>query len=232
MQRANESDSVYYDIPSSSHPHKSMLLRGVEMPKPVLTPQDIAETRSRAKRSGRSYGGAPLYRSDSGRWGGRPRPIHYGPPNGRSDGYGGGGGGGGQWDSRSGYGRYPQGGGGGYGGYAPVRPPPMAWHPPPPGVAGFGSGPPPPPPPGYGRGYPPPPPPNQWRSDYYQAPPPRPPPGQWSSGGQSYGNQGYGSQGYGGQGYGGQGYGGQGQYRQGGGGYGGRRDDYGRDYRR
>lgn len=150
-------------MPSSSHTHKSMLLRGVKLPTPVLTRSDIEILRSKSQKSGRSYGGVPLKNNPNG---GRRDTINYaagGPPPGQgghgrgpyqqpdrgyANGYGGGYG--------SGYG----GGYGGYGGqYQQYAPPPPTWQPPPPGYPGFGVGMPPPPPPahlaggGYGQGY-------------------------------------------------------------------------------
>ena len=63
-------DSVNYEMPKSTHIHKSMLLRGVKSPAPKLDNADIEATRGRANHSGRSYGGAPLrggYRGKGGR---------------------------------------------------------------------------------------------------------------------------------------------------------------------
>ena len=56
----DHSISVCYEMPKSSHIHKSMLLRGAKLAQPVLTREDIEATKSRASTSGRSYGGAPL----------------------------------------------------------------------------------------------------------------------------------------------------------------------------
>jgi 5'-3' exoribonuclease 2 len=72
--------SVHYDMPTSSHIHKSMLLRGVKMPAPALSHSDIEVIRGKARRSGRSYGGVPL-KQDNNQNGGRGRnePINYGP---------------------------------------------------------------------------------------------------------------------------------------------------------
>ncbi|KAI0397176.1 exoribonuclease Dhp1 [Xylariaceae sp. FL0594] len=126
--------TVHYDMPSSSHTHKSMLLRGVKLPTPALTSSDIEELKGKARNNGRSYRGAPLgrqyddgrrermnYGQDSRRGGGDRQPSRYyngpgynGPPS------------------------YP---------VPPVIPP--GWAPPPPGFPGFGSGVPPPPPPAY-----------------------------------------------------------------------------------
>ncbi|KAL2821287.1 XRN 5'-3' exonuclease N-terminus-domain-containing protein [Aspergillus cavernicola] len=52
--------TVNYEIPKSSHFHKSMLLRGVKFNQPALDNSDIQATKSRAQHSGRSYGGAPF----------------------------------------------------------------------------------------------------------------------------------------------------------------------------
>lgn len=68
--------SVYYEMPRSQNVHKSMILRGAQMPTPVLDRADIEETRSRAGRSGRGYGGAPLRENG----GGRGRAINYSNP--------------------------------------------------------------------------------------------------------------------------------------------------------
>ncbi|KAI1816646.1 exoribonuclease Dhp1 [Poronia punctata] len=136
--------TVHYDMPSSSHTHKSMLLRGVKLPPPALNGSDIEELKGKSRNSGRSYRGAPLGRQyDDGR---RER-MNYGP------------------DSRRGGGpRYGNGNATGHSGAAsyPVQPIiPPGWQPPAPGLPGFGSGVPPPPPPayhgssqnGYGNGY-------------------------------------------------------------------------------
>ncbi|KAL2127744.1 hypothetical protein VTI74DRAFT_10241 [Chaetomium olivicolor] len=152
--------SVYYDMPSSSHTHKSMLLRGVKLPTPALDRSDIEILRGRARNSGRSYGGVPL-KNNYGGGGGRGRDtINYagGPPMHGGGGRGGGGGERGGYQQDRGYGNGYGGGSGygnGYGGHQQYAPPPQAWQPPPPpGYPGFGVGvPPPPPPPGYGQGY-------------------------------------------------------------------------------
>ena len=153
-------------MPITAHVHKSMLLRGVKLPTAALDRSDIEILRSKSQRSGRSYGGVPLGRSNHN--GDRRGPINYdyGPgrphqrqdqpdraPNFRSNGY----------QQRNSY---------------PVPgPSSTTWSPPPPpGYPGFGVGLPPPPPPahlygngsyeqnygrnqGYGGRYPPPPPP-------------------------------------------------------------------------
>lgn len=165
--------------------HKSMLLRGLNMPSAVLDRADIEATKGRASHTGRSFGGAPL-RGSGGRGRGghinyadqRPNPFaehlnpHYGPP-----------------------GRGPQG------------PPPMPHQAPhpngippqrndhysgplPPFTRGYYGGPPPPPPNFSNQRGPPPPPPNGLYgppppppSGYY---PPLPPSGNYRSYNQSY----------------------------------------------
>ncbi|KAL9565336.1 hypothetical protein ACKAV7_010425 [Fusarium commune] len=52
----DRSVSVYYDMPSVSQTHKSMLLRGVQLPKPALTQSDIQDIRNKANRGGRNGG--------------------------------------------------------------------------------------------------------------------------------------------------------------------------------
>ena len=47
-------------MPHSIHTHKSMLLRGVQMPQPILERADIDATSAKAKNSGRSFGGVPF----------------------------------------------------------------------------------------------------------------------------------------------------------------------------
>ena len=106
-------------MPKSSHLHKSMLLRGVVFPKKTLDPEDIAATKGKAARSGRSHGGVPLngdgrarssfdYSSSS-----QPSERSYGSQN-------------------------------GYKSYNNNVIPPPGWQPPPPGTGGFARGPPPP----------------------------------------------------------------------------------------
>lgn len=206
--------SVHYEMPSSAHTHKSMLLRGVKLPTPALDRNDIEELRNKARRSGRSYGGVPL---GGNNYRGRNQQFNYGP--GRT--YQGGGRGsdrgpsGGGYGGRDNYSQPPRNGGG-------YPAPPPNWIPPPPGAAGFGNGLPPPPPPahsygngggyggysgggygggGYNQGY------GNGGGGGYGAPPPAP--GQYYGGGGGRG--GYQGQGYqpppGGNGYSG-GYGG------------------------
>lgn len=88
----DQSISVNYEMPLATHTHKSMLLRGVTMPTKALDSGDIAATRSRANRSGRSYGGVPLNddrngghqgrggRNGGGYNGGGGNPINYANP--------------------------------------------------------------------------------------------------------------------------------------------------------
>ncbi|KAK7731829.1 5'-3' exoribonuclease 2 [Cytospora paraplurivora] len=194
---------IDYDRSLSAHTHKSMLLRGVKLPTPALDRNDIEELRSKARRSGRSYGGVPLGRGGHHQ-NGRNQQFNYGPGRGY---HGGGRGsdrgppGGGGYGGRDNYSQQHRNGGG-------YPAPPANWVPPPPGAAGFGNGLPPPPPPAqvygngggygghgaYGGGY------NQGYGNGggYGAPPPAP--------GQYYGGGGGGGGGYQGQGYQNQGY--------------------------
>ncbi|KAH9893762.1 hypothetical protein F4778DRAFT_772513 [Xylariomycetidae sp. FL2044] len=168
--------TVHYEMPPNTHGHKSMLLRGVQLPPPTLNRSDVEEMRGKMRNSGRSHGGAPLGRQSYD--GNRRERMNFGP------------------DSRGGRNQGPSSyhnsssrfnGSNSY----PVPPPipPPGWVPPPPNMAGmYSNGIPPPPPPayvgnggrdsyGYGQGY---------RGGY---------------GGGGYGvNQGYnGNQGHGGQ---------------------------------
>ncbi|KAI8301808.1 GTPase-activator protein for Ras-like GTPase [Colletotrichum sp. SAR11_240] len=81
--------SVWYSFPASSHPHKSMLLRGVKLPTAALDRNDIETLKSKSSRSGRSYGGAPLGHNGHNR-GGRRDQFSYAPSggNGRHSGNG------------------------------------------------------------------------------------------------------------------------------------------------
>lgn len=67
---------VKYQMPQSKHLHKSMLLRGLNLPTPVLDEADKEVVRNKARSSGRSFGGVPF---DGGRGrGGRGRgSINY-----------------------------------------------------------------------------------------------------------------------------------------------------------
>jgi 5'-3' exoribonuclease 2 len=191
--------TVLYTIPKSSHVHKSMLLRGVKLPTPMLDSNDIRATQGRAQNSGRSFGGAPFqgrgrggrmnYQSD------RPNPFagHLdpnfapGPPGGPSG--------------------------------AHMVPP--GWVPPNQGYGGYSRGPPPPPRGGMANQYPP-------QQGYQQQQPGGyyNPQNQYNQGGQynngnGYQQGGYGSQDYrGGRGGSNRGGRGRGNYQnQGGGGY-------------
>ncbi|KAG0131866.1 XRN 5'-3' exonuclease N-terminus-domain-containing protein [Tuber indicum] len=62
---------VFYEFPKTKNAHKSMLLRGVKLSPSVLSHTDLEMIKNKAQNSGRSYGGAPLYRSNSGRGRGR-----------------------------------------------------------------------------------------------------------------------------------------------------------------
>lgn len=128
-QQANTFYSVWYSFPASSHPHKSMLLRGVKLPTAALDRNDIETLKSKSSRSGRSYGGAPLGHNGHNR-GGRRDQFSYAPSGGNG--------------RHSGNGNYMQ------HGYGPPGPPQgQSWQPPPPGHPGFGMGLPPPPPPAF-----------------------------------------------------------------------------------
>ncbi|KAI4861390.1 exoribonuclease Dhp1 [Hypoxylon rubiginosum] len=120
--------TVYYEIPTSGHDHKSMLLRGVQMPTPALNHSDKEELRGKMRNSGRSHGGAPLGRQSYD--GNRRGRMNYGP------------------DSRRDRPDRPPPYQNGYNNSYPPVPPP-GWAPPPPGLPGFGNGFPPPPPPAY-----------------------------------------------------------------------------------
>ncbi|KAK0635112.1 XRN 5'-3' exonuclease N-terminus-domain-containing protein [Bombardia bombarda] len=167
---------IHYEFPSYEHEHKSMLLRGLKMPKAALDRSDVEILKGKSQKSGRSYGGVPL-NGRNGYHNGRGGSINYGPDRGgqgggRQDrggyqgqsqhqGYGNGNGnngyrGGGGGDNYRGGGRdnYRGGGGGGGGGghhqqqqQQQYAQPPPNWQPPPPGFPGFGQGLPPPPPP-------------------------------------------------------------------------------------
>ncbi|KAI0900249.1 exoribonuclease 2 [Annulohypoxylon nitens] len=126
--------TVYYDMSGDAHNHKSMLLRGAQMPTPALDRSDIEELKGKMRNSGRSYGGVPLGRGNYGGGRGRGDRINYGP------------------DSRRDRSNRPPSYQDGYNNNSyPVPPPvpPPGWVPPPPGFPGFGNGFPPPPPPAY-----------------------------------------------------------------------------------
>lgn len=173
LDNTNNYIRVHYEMPVSTHTHKSMLLRGAKLPAPTLNRSDIEIMKGQARRGGRSYGGAPLGRFDHNS--GWQEKMTYGPD--QRGGYGGRGGyrgghrGGSRGGSRGGGGNSHNGDRGGYGGgYGRSGPsagygqyagaPPQGWQPPPPGGPGFGMGAPPAPgTPGFGMvGVPPPPP--------------------------------------------------------------------------
>ncbi|CAJ2511028.1 Uu.00g066530.m01.CDS01 [Anthostomella pinea] len=126
--------TVNYEIPASSHNHKSMLLRGLQPPVAALNRSDIEELKGKLRNSGRSHGGAPLGRGgfDGNRRGSR---INYGPDSRQN-----------RNDQQPPY----QNSGNNFQNPFPVPPP--GWVPPPPGLAGFGNGVPPPPPTAYTGG--------------------------------------------------------------------------------
>ncbi|KAH8161899.1 hypothetical protein CIB48_g6348 [Xylaria polymorpha] len=68
--------TIHYDMPSSSHTHKSMLLRGLRPPVSALNSSDIEELKGKTRNSGRSYRGAPLGRQHND---GRRERMNYGP---------------------------------------------------------------------------------------------------------------------------------------------------------
>jgi len=81
----DQSMSVYYDFPVSTHIHKSQLLRGLVPPTKLLDQNDHDMQRHRANKSGRNFGGVPLYQDRPGndrRRSGEPggRPINYANP--------------------------------------------------------------------------------------------------------------------------------------------------------
>ncbi|KAL8854753.1 MAG: hypothetical protein Q9221_000536 [Calogaya cf. arnoldii] len=177
---ADHSISVHYEMPKSSHVHKSMLLRGVQHAPRTLNQQDIEATKNKAATSGRSYGGAPLRGNGRGRGRGR------GNGNGNGNGNGGGGGQINYGDDRPnpfaahvkpGYAPPPapyfQGGRG------PPPLPPQGWIPPPPGAQYNGYGP--PPRPGFNDFHPPP------AMNGYQRGPPPPPGNSYYAGNEGYG---------------------------------------------
>lgn len=159
--------SVHFEMPRSSNVHKSMLIRGVQMPPPALDRGDIEETRRQAGRSGRGYGGAPL--RENGR--GRGRAINYANP----------------FAQHLNPNFNPIGMGG------PPPPPPYqganGWIPPPPPFAGRGFPGVPPPPPGMAGGFPPPFPPGnygQGSRGWNSGGPPPPNNGYWDGQRDSY----------------------------------------------
>lgn len=57
----DRSMSVLFKMPPPTHVHKSMLFPGVRLPDAVLDNADKAILKSKARNSGRDFGGAPLY---------------------------------------------------------------------------------------------------------------------------------------------------------------------------
>ncbi|RVX66007.1 5'-3' exoribonuclease 2 [Exophiala mesophila] len=53
--------NVHFTMPPPTHVHKSMLFPGVVLPPPALDQSDLNILRSKARYSGRDFGGAPLY---------------------------------------------------------------------------------------------------------------------------------------------------------------------------
>ena len=51
---------VNYEIEKSGHIHKSMLLRGIKLPPPILNSSDIQAIKNKSHSAGRSFGGAPM----------------------------------------------------------------------------------------------------------------------------------------------------------------------------
>ncbi|KAJ9615897.1 5'-3' exoribonuclease 2 [Cladophialophora chaetospira] len=87
----DRSMSLFFVMPPPTHVHKSMLFPGVVLPPAVLDKSDVALLRSKARNSGRDFGGAPLYDNtrrdpmDNHNRGGRinyaaDRPPLNGPP--------------------------------------------------------------------------------------------------------------------------------------------------------
>ncbi|RMD41525.1 hypothetical protein DV735_g3626, partial [Chaetothyriales sp. CBS 134920] len=57
----DRSMSAFFAAPPPTHVHKSMLFPGVRLPEPVLDQSDLQILKSKARTSGRDFGGAPLY---------------------------------------------------------------------------------------------------------------------------------------------------------------------------
>jgi 5'-3' exoribonuclease 2 len=79
--------SVYYDIPSSTHLHKSQLLRGVRHPDRILTGEDLQYQHRNANSSSRKFGnGSNRYENDRPQYNRSQsdnysrRPIDYSNP--------------------------------------------------------------------------------------------------------------------------------------------------------
>lgn len=143
--------SVSYEIPATEHAHKSMLLRGVRLPKPALDRSDIEALKRTLDTAGRSHGGVPLG------GGGRGDRFSFAPRGMHSNGRGRGGRGGYHHQALPPFPQHPS-----YGQQSQpfFNPPPplpsfqqqqrqrqqQPWIPPPPGHPNFGTGMPPPPP--------------------------------------------------------------------------------------
>lgn len=130
----DRSISVHYEMPKSSHRHKSMLLRGVKFPPPALNQGDIEATKGRAAKSGRNHGGVPLSGDGRGR-----NSFNYSSQNQYKSGA----------NNQQSYGSQNS-----YTNNNNIYAyPPPGWQPPPPGAGGFARGPPPPPPGSYNNHY-------------------------------------------------------------------------------
>lgn len=174
----DKSMMVHYAVPMSKNIHKSMLLRGANLPPPVLDQQDVETTADRALHSGRNNGGG--YRGGRGRGGGPPRG---GPSRGGYD----------SRNSNRSHDDRPNPFAGFFPNGAPQ--PPTSFQTTPQGAVAANGWPVPPPPPAWNGAFPPPPP--QWKG-----PPPNfpggfpPPPPGWQTQGNRGGRGGYG-RGYG-----------------------------------
>jgi len=76
----DRSFSVHYEMPHSDHVHKSMLLRGIKMPEKMLDGSEVSVIRSKARHTGRSFGGVPLQNHNGGQ-NGRGGRISYAADN-------------------------------------------------------------------------------------------------------------------------------------------------------
>lgn len=193
----DQSLTVHYNMPTSNHIHKSMLLPGLIPPMPVLDYGDIEATRAKSQKSGRGYGGVPFESNRGGR-GGRGRGgFSYGPDR-NNGGYNDRNGNGGGYNDRNGNGGDRYGGQNGYDRRGPPQnqyggqqqqppfnlPPHLAAQ-----AAQHGFAPP-------GGAYPPPPPVPGWMPGMPPGPPPPGPPRGGYNGG--YNNGSHGNGGYGG----------------------------------
>ncbi|KAK8920565.1 5'-3' exoribonuclease 2 [Metarhizium anisopliae] len=64
----DKSVSVYYDMPQTYQTHKSMLLRGANLPPPALTPSDVEVIRGKSRRGGPGGPGGPGYGYGGGQY--------------------------------------------------------------------------------------------------------------------------------------------------------------------